>query len=225
MAKRVFGIGLAIFVVVGAILWIPWATQKRQVIASTPVPPALFGITPAPLKPGSNACMSLVTFDPDTQVGEIGADPGKKPGPPLAIVATAPGYRATARIPGGYKYSPALQFNLTPPKRSVIGQLCVRNTGKRTVSLNGSTEYRTMGRPILAIDGAVQPMHAHLAFYARTQQSYVSRLGPIFSHASAFTPPFLSQALLILIALLALIGIPVGAYAALAIAARDDGID
>src|SRR3954452_17635980 len=138
MAERTALIGFGVFAVIAAILWIPWATKERVVIGSTPVPPALFSITPAPIKPGGTACLTNVTFSPATEIGEIGLTTGKKPGPPLEITATGPhGYLATARIPGGYPDDPTSRFTIQSPPRSEIGTLCIHNAGKTAVSLNG----------------------------------------------------------------------------------------
>src|SRR3954451_4114869 len=122
-ALLVWGCALA---VVALVLWLPWATKERVVVAATPVPPPLFGITPAPLKGGSTACMQQVTFSPETQIVEIGVTTGGKPGPPLAITASAHGYRASARIGAGYQDDPAVRFPLRAPSGAVIGQLCIR---------------------------------------------------------------------------------------------------
>jgi hypothetical protein len=221
MRRRPALIALAAFVVIAAILWVPWATTKRTVVASTPVPPALFGVTPAPLKPGQNACMSQVTLDPMSQVAEIGVNTSGKPGPPLDVVASGPGYRATARVPAGYTDTPALHFDMTPPRHALVGQICIRNAGHISMSLNGTTEFRTMGRPVLSIDKVQQPLDAQLKLYGRRQESYASQIGRIFDHAATFTPG-IPPGVLMLLCLLALVGIPAGTFAALAIAARDD---
>ncbi|HVI36134.1 MAG TPA: hypothetical protein VM684_07885 [Gaiellales bacterium] len=208
--------------IVAAALWLPWATKERVVVAATPVPPPLFGITPAPLKGGSTACMQQVTFSPETQIGEIGVATGGKPGPPLTITASAHGYHASARIGAGYQDDPAVRFPLLAPGGAVIGQLCIRNEGRSQISLNSTTEFRTQGRPSLLIDGTAQPMDPHLAFYSRVQQSYFSRAAEILGHAAVFTPPFLPKALLMFLALVALVGIPAAMILAFARAARDD---
>jgi hypothetical protein len=222
MDRRAIGAMLTLIAVAAAVLWIPWATKDRVVLASTPVPPPIFSITPAPVKGGSLACMQQVTFDPHTQIAEIGLTTGGRPGPPLEITAEAPGYRARARIPAGYRNNPSIHFDLTPPGRSVLGQLCIRNAGRQTVSLDSTNEFRTPGRPALVIDGAEQTMDPKLIFYARGQRSYLERAGDILRHAAVFTPGFLPGAVLGLLALLALLGIPAAIVAALASAARED---
>ena len=222
MARRATLGALIVFAVVAAILWIPWATQERVVIAPTPVPAPLFGITPIPFKGGATACQQNVTFNPHTQIAEIGVTTGGKPGPPLAITADARGYHARSSVPGGYRDNPALRFNLAAPPSAVIGKLCMKNTGRAGINLDGTGEFRTMGRPSLAIDGVPVPVDAKLVFYARSRSSYLSRVGQIFGHAATFTPAFFSKAVLIALALLALVGIPVAIALAYSAAVRAD---
>jgi hypothetical protein len=223
MAKRVLIGSLGAFLLLGAILWIPWATEKRGYIASTPVPPPLFGVTPATLGPGQNACLTQVTLDAHSQIGQIGAStPRNKPGPPLQVTASAPGYYASTRISGGYSETAALQFRLTPPAKPLLATVCVTNEGKEAMSLHGTGEFRTMGRPRLLIDGVEQPFDAQLAFYAAKPKSYAARAGAIFRHAAIFTPPWLPAALIALLGLLALVAVPLGVLRAFAIAASDE---
>lgn len=212
---------LAAFALVAAILWIPWAVKER-VVVSSPVPPPLFSISPAPVKAGSTACLQEVTFTPDTEIGEIGVATGGKPGPQLDITARARGYRAGAKIAGGYGNDSSARFTLAAPPGAVIGELCIHNAGKTTVNLDGTNEFRTMGRPTLVIDGVNQPIDAKLVFYGRVRSSYISRAGDILGHAAIFTPGFFSKAVLILLALLAVAGIPLAIAFALALAARED---
>jgi len=208
MRSRVVLGALAAFVVLAAILWIPWATEDRVIVASTPGPPPAFGIAPAPVKA--------------TEIGEIGVTSTKGGGSPLAITASAPGYRATAKVPGGYDPDGAIRFDIKPPSRSVLGQLCIRNAGRRTVNLVATNELRTMGRPSLVIDGTVQPIDAKLLFYDRVRLSYASRIGEILGHAANLTPGFMSKGVLFLFALLALAGMPVAMALALARAVSED---
>jgi hypothetical protein len=208
--------GLTLFALAAAILWIPWFTEDRGVLASTPVPPPLYGLLPVKLAPGQTACLSQVTFSPRGQVAELSLVPGAMPGPPLAVTASAPGYHATAQIPAGYKDDYAYRFPIAPPAHSVIGQFCVRNAGSHPMSVNTTNEFRSMGRPSMTIDGALQTSQMHLSFYERKPSSYADRITDIFSHASVFTPPFLPAGVLIAIAVLALAGIPAGVLYAFA---------
>src|SRR3954453_12959198 len=225
MANRWTLAALAVFAVIAAVLWILSATEDCSVIAPTPVPGPLFGSTPIPVKGGATACQQNVTFNSQTQIAEIGVTTGGKPGPALAIKADAPGYHVRSAGPGGYHDEPALRFDLAAPPRPVIGTLCMKNTGRAPISLSGTGEFRTMGRPSLVIDGTRVPIDAKLVFYAKRRSSYLSRVGQIFSHAATFTPAFFSQAVLIVLALLALWGIPVAMAAAYTAAVEADRED
>ena len=222
MRSRVALGALAAFAVLAAILWIPWATTERPIIASTPVPPPQFGVSPAPVRGGGTACQRNVTFYSRTKVAEIGVLTGGRPGPPLEITASAPGYRQRVLVPGGYRDDQALRFHLRPPSHSALGQLCIRNTGRQGVNLVATGELATTGRPDLVIDGTQQPVDAKLLFFDTVKQSYASRIGEIFGHAANFTPPFLSQPVLIVLALVTLLVIPVLVAAALSAAFRED---
>jgi hypothetical protein len=222
MRSRVVIGALAAFAVLAAILWIPWATEKRAIVASTPVPPPVFGITPVPVKAGSTACLQNVTFYSRTRIGELSVTNTRGGGSPLAITATAPGYRSTARVPGGYDPDGAIRFGLARPSKSVLGQLCIRNAGRRTVNLVATNELRTLGRPTLVVDGAAQPVDAKLVFFDDVRQSYAGRIGEILGHAANFLPSFLPRGVLFLLGLLALVGIPIAMTAALVSSARAD---
>lgn len=225
MAKRVWIGGLVVFALVAAIVWVPWFTEKRTVIAATPVTPPLFGVTPVPLGPGKAACLDELTLAPEMEIGQIGVRTDAGPGPALEVTVEGDGYRDTTRIPGGYEPTQALQFRLEPPAAALIGRLCVRNAGDRPVELIGTNEFRTMGRPTMTADGQSQPFDFQLQFFERERESFAGRIGDIFGHAAVFTPGVVPAALIGMLALLALIGIPVGILSALARAARDDEQD
>ncbi|MEA2492469.1 MAG: hypothetical protein QOJ29_380 [Thermoleophilaceae bacterium] len=217
-------LALALAVAAAASLWLPWALQKRPVIAATPVPRALFTVTPVPLNAGQTACWSNVTFTPETQSGEIGLQTGGRPGPKLSITARGPGYRANSFIPAGYRDVPYARFPLMPPRHPSVGELCLRNTGTSSTNLAGTNEPRAVGRPGFVIDGVAPAAHASLVFWERDRSSYASRADEIFGRAATFTPGFFSKAILMAIAALALIGIPLGIAIALWHATRaDDG--
>jgi hypothetical protein len=110
---------------------IPYLTQQREVIASTPTPNAITAVSPIALKPRSQICTNQVSYSPDSQVARfVTAGPLEPKGPPLAITASGPGYRAGAKVPGGYPGTGAVEVRLAPPNRSLIGEFCIRNAGR-----------------------------------------------------------------------------------------------
>ncbi len=76
----------------------PYLTREREDVSGVPVPPPFFAQERVELDPGSEACLSDVAFDTDSEIVELTALAGsRRPGPPLAVVAEAPGYRRDGR--------------------------------------------------------------------------------------------------------------------------------
>src|SRR5436190_17311669 len=108
--------GVALLLALLLFRGIPYLTQEREVIASTPTPNAITAVTPIPLKPRSQVCTSQVSYNPDSQVARfVTAGAVEAKGPPLAITASGPRYRARATVPGGYPESGPVEVRLAPP--------------------------------------------------------------------------------------------------------------
>src|SRR5689334_18402936 len=115
---------------------IPYLTQKREVIASTPTPNAITAVSPIALQPRSQVCTNQVSYSPDSQVARfVTAGTADAKGPPLAVTASAPGYHARAQVPAGYPGSGPVEVRLVTPTHSVIGDFCIRNSGHTQVVL------------------------------------------------------------------------------------------
>ena len=139
------------------------------------------------------------------------------------IVASAPGYRATARVSG---YPPGadvpVQARFAPPARDrADGRLCVHNAGRHAVDLVGTAEPRSQSPAVTTLDGKDAQMDAALTLLEARPASLGSRLGGVFGHAAALTGA-LGTWLLWLVAvacvLLVVAGLPLALWSAL----RDD---
>ena len=64
--------------------------------------------------------MSPITLEPGTGYAAFGLRPSRpgRPGPPVELVLSAPGYRATAHVPGGYPGG-AVALPVASPSRTV----------------------------------------------------------------------------------------------------------
>ena len=125
-------------------------------------------------------------------------------GPPVELLLNAPGYRATAQVPGGYLGgSVTLAFN--PPRHAVIGSACFINRGHSTVLLDGTTEPRSVSRSATQVAGKPVVGDIALSFLDSQPHTLVSRLSEVFEHASRLTdhliPAWLVWALAIIVAL------------------------
>jgi hypothetical protein len=215
-------------IVLALLVWgIPWLTRDRADVTSTPTPPAFNTVTPIELEPGSRACESQVAFSRDTRSLVVLAAEQDGPTPPLRITARAPGYRAAATIPGGYEGLASLAASVPPPARSVLGEVCVENTGRRTALLQGTTEGRIQNRAVTSVDGEPIDAKMSLILTEGVNRSLADRPGEILDRIAAFKPPFVGSVSLAILALLVLVGVPAGVLYAIwrGLAADDDATD
>lgn len=220
MPRRVVVIAAAVFCVAFAAIAIPFLTRSREVIASTVTPRALFGITPITLEPQDEACDTTVAYDRESQVARFGVQTHGKPGPPLELIASAPGYHWVTKVPGGYGDSVALDEPINVPAHAVRGRFCWRNAGRVPVDINGTVEPRTQGRSATIVNGKLSNVDLTLSFLERAPHSIAARRGEVVRHAGVFVPGGTVVAWIAL--LLAVLGIPLGSFAALRFAAADD---
>lgn len=212
-AARRFGLPAlsAALILVALLAWgIPWVTKARTDLTSTPTPPPFQTIAPIVLEPGSRACQDLVALSTDTRVAVVLSAKFEGTGPPLRVVASAPGYRGEGTIAGGYHGLEPLPAAIPAPPRDAIGTVCVENAGRKDAQLQGTTEGRMQNRSATSIDGDVVPEKLSLLLTEGTSTSIADRLGETLDRMAAFKPPLLGSFTLALIALLVLVGLPAG---------------
>ena len=212
MARRHLLFGLLIVGLGALLLFRPFLTRDREVVVSTPGPVA---IEPShvDVPAGSEVCLESVPLGPDSELAQLGVVDAPNGGPALELRAEAPGgYRATARVPGGWKTGPVVA-RLRPPARETIGTFCARNAGTEPTQLAARGLGRVTARPLVRLDGGEIPVDVVLSFVRSRQESLGGRLDEVFEHATALTP--LPAWLLWLLAALAAFGIPALALLAL----------
>lgn len=227
MARRPATLALALFAAVialgaGAKL-IPALLDDTTATSSTPVRRELAGDYVFALASMQRACLDAVPFDRDSAVAQIGVRRVRSPGAALAVTATAPGYRAAARIrlaPHATRvYRPEVSIPLTPPEGSVVGSLCLQNAGPGAVELIGTTDPRALTRTAASLDGVPQRAAFSVRLLDDEQRSLLARTPDFVARAAALSPfgPWLFWALIPLVAL----GMPLLVGNALRLALRD----
>jgi hypothetical protein len=212
--RAIAGLGAGLVLLIACVAWfIPYLTREREDVSGVPVPPPFFAQEKVGLEPGSEACLSDVAFETDAEIVELTALASRRPSPPLTVVAEAPGYLETARIEGGYAPPSVLRASVDPPKRSVIGTLCIRNRGKRRVAVLGTTDARTVvARSTTQIDGVEVVPDITVRFLSTEGGSLRERAGEIVDRAAAFKPGLFGMPVFVwLILLLVAVGLPAAA--------------
>lgn len=216
---------MATLILAGSLAWFrPYLTEQRPVISEVPAPAALFALSEFSVAPNRQACMSAVGISPNSRIAEFHLRPAKPTpsgGPPVELILTAPKYRATLRVPGGYPGG-SIALPIAAPKQATIGTACFANRGKTTVLLDGTTEARTVSRSTVRIDGSLTPGDIALTFSDSRPSSLLDRLGEVFGHASNLTDQLVPAWLIWILAVLAAFGVPAGMILAFYRGLRDD---
>jgi hypothetical protein len=201
---------------------IPWLTKQRQDTTSTPTPPPFAAIAPIALKGGSVVCEDQVALSPQTGAAVVLSARFTGDGPPLRVVASAPGYEGDATVPAGYRADQALRVALPAPPRNAIGTVCIRNTGRRAIALQGTTEGRIQNRSTTSVDDKVITAKLSLVLTESRDRSLADRPGEVLDRVAAFKPPYVGRVSLALLALLVLLGVPAGVLYAIARGLAED---
>lgn len=213
--------------VLAALLFVPFLTVQRVLVAGTPSPRPLFSVSLIEIPAGEQLCISDVTIPPRAQELHLSIGTFGLPGPRLELDLRAPGYRERIVVPAGYADNTDIVAAMTPPATARVGRVCVIDRGATKLALIATTEERTASRPVGrlgAVGGgaAATPVagDAYLAFYERGSASVMQRTHEIVERMGAFRPGVVGAGLLWALVALVLVGVPAGVVAAALIAVR-----
>lgn len=147
-----FAVGV---LVLGGWVVVPLIVHKRQFPAQVMVPWPGFGGPIDKLAPNSKICIAGVTAEHHAGLAQLIVTPYRKAGPPLTLTLAGPGYRAQARLAGGYKAAAIRRLRVAEPTRDTLVTACVRNMGQRKAGLY-AYPGRLGTRPTATRDG--QPL-------------------------------------------------------------------
>jgi hypothetical protein len=222
--------GLLAGVLVLFALWfvvraVPFLDRERPATYATPTiqPTDPASLAPIAVKGGQSVCADQIPWGPDARYVQFTLTGSKWSTSPLGIVATGPGYRATARLPDGTAGDVQQTVAITPA-RTIIpnGTLCIVNEGRHQIKLYGINPGRGSSPSTTKVDGKPIDQELSITVLTSLSQSLTARLGTIASHIAAFRP--LTGWQVFLLGLLAAFGVPVAVGVALARAAAEDDV-
>jgi hypothetical protein len=221
MRRWLAPLATAAVILIGALVWfVPFVGRSDQPVSSTGASPPFSNVTPVRLRPSSVLCMTNVTIDTDARIAQFTTIPETSPSPPLRVSASGPGgYRsAEVEVPGGQRVPGPQTAAIHPPSHPLIGQVCIRNAGRTAISLVGTTEDRTSGREQAVVDGARIAPDVQLTLLARGHRTLLQETPAALRHMAAFKGTFVSVALLWVLLVLVVLGVPALVVAAVAAA-------
>jgi len=199
-----------------ALAWfVPFLTQQREVVVSTPGLTGLFERTEVPLRPGRPACVVGVRLTPDARVARVRVKAGPRAAR-VRVTASAPGYASASTAVAG-PGERLVAAPLEPIARDAVGRVCVAApAGARGLAIIGTREARSQVAATTELGGrAAEGLDLELALLSGERRSYLERAGEVLDNVSALTGRLVPAWLLWVLALLVALGIPAAALAAL----------
>jgi hypothetical protein len=208
-------VGLAVVAIGALSWWRPFLTTERGGFpASIPQPSPLYTIPFVELRRGQQVCFEPAVMDTHSELAVFRVSTFKHPGSPIALTITGPGYRFATRTRDGYPDNETLQVPVRAPKRDLAVRICLRNAGTRKMALFGDND-QTKAPLTVTLAGKEIGVAVQFGFFERRPVSIVARLPTIFQRMQTFRPGFLGPWLFWPLALLCVVGLPLGALWAL----------
>lgn len=189
-----------------------FVSGERSLSEGTGGPPPVFAPVPIALERRDEVCARGIVFGARTDQVSFVAQ-GKEPTPRLRVTARGEGYEFTRTVPGRWVPNTTLTVPIDGPGRTLPGEVCVRNQGRRPVAIlaNGETSARLEtslnGDPVPTADLFVR-------LSRREPESLLDASGLLFDRVAQYSPigawagwP---------IAILLVVGMPLAVFAALA---------
>ena len=213
--------GLLVLLALGK--WLPFLSAERAQVASTPVVRPDNTAAELRLAAGQQACVDGVEFSPRAQEALLRVTYTAGAGPPIALTARAPGYRADATGPSGYGTRASLEIAFAPSRTTLPrGRLCLRNAGSAPVGLLANDRPRTQAARTVTLDGKPTPTQPVITLQERDAHPLTARAGTLFDHVEAFRPFPVGPLLLWCVVVGVGLGVPLLVGYGLARALRED---
>jgi hypothetical protein len=193
---------------------VPWLGRGRDFPASVPSPPALERISLDVVPGGKQLCMSNIAAETHSQSARFQVGTYKRPGPPLVLTVSAPGFRSVTRQPGGYADNSRLALATKPPPRATLVTACIKNGGDHKIALY-SADDRSRSRASVEIAGRSVRATPAFSFWEVKPASIADRAGVTVERIATFRG-FLGHAWIVWVLLvLFCVGMPVALAIAL----------
>jgi hypothetical protein len=164
---------------------VPWLGRERDFPAEIPNPPALQVVSLDVVPGGKRLCMRDIAADPHARQARFTVGTYGKPGPPLELTITAPGYRTSARQPAGFADNAMLRLPISGPSRATLITACIMNEGKRKIAVYSAND-RARSRAIVTIAGKSVSATPAFGLWEAKPRTIVDRAGVTVDRIATF---------------------------------------
>ena len=218
-------LGAVVVFVLGALFVVrPFVAEQRDMPAEIPSPASLLNTSSVPLDPGKPVCFDDAVAEAHSELIRFRVSAPEAPAPQMTVTLKGPGYEAEAVIPAGLLDGMTAQAAIPAPLVDVPVRVCIRNDGDVPTALFASND-RTRSRSLAVIDGENTGQSVWFAFYEPRWRAISERLPLTIDRMTVFRPGYVTSGVLWVIAVLFLVGVPIGVVWALVRGLREDRTD
>ncbi len=223
--RRAAILGAVVVFVLGALLVVrPFVATQHDMPAEIPSPASLLNTDTVPLAQGHPVCFRYAVAERHSELIRFKVAVPDGVAPALSVHLKGDGYEYTAQIPPGLQDSQTAQAPIPAPPADVPVRVCIASQGAPAIGLFASSD-RTRSRSIAHVDGKPMNKSVWFSFYEPQWRAISERVPLTIDRMTVFRPGYVTPWLLWIIAVLFLVGGPIGVVWALARALRDDRVD
>ena len=212
---RRFSLGVLVAVLllgVGGSVYFYWdfTFEDREITVATASPFFRFEETKVPLKPRATACIDTIALSPRSDAARIAIHTRDRKPVPFELITRGEGYSEKTVVRNYRGDGKPFGVLVTPPKRELLGQACIRNVGDTTFRLSASNEARTASRSMTRIDGRSIGPRVSMHLVERDASTLASNMNDFVTRIAAFMPPYFGRTFIWALLWLTLTAIPLG---------------
>jgi hypothetical protein len=217
IALGVYFGALALFI---GFVAVPFITKERDLPAAVPSPPPLVATSIDKLRGGQRLCMTDIAMSAESDQIRFKVGTYQRSGPPLGVSVRGAGYAGEGAVSGGYLDNSTVAVDVPAPPSGRLVTVCIHNRGSHRIAFYAAAD-RARSHAVVFLAGKRVAPTPTLTFNERSRVSISERAGVIAGRIAVFRG-FLHHAWIVwLLAVAALVVVPVLIALGMAAAMRD----
>jgi hypothetical protein len=202
--------------------WIPYLTRDRDYAAAVVQASPIEAPAVVVVQATQRACFGPVSITTDSGQARFQVGTYFRPGPPIEMTITGPGYHVRRAVAAGYADNATMRLDVPAPARDLSVDVCIADRGPRRIALHASAD-RTKMPFVTRVAGRTQGANPAFAFYSAKPLTIVDGLPRIVERIGLFKPGVIGAWLLWPLLFATVLVVPLAALWALRRAVVEDG--
>jgi hypothetical protein len=220
--RRAAVAGALVVLLLGALFIVrPFVAAPREQPAEIVSPASLDKTDAVELAPGHAVCFANAVMEHHSEQIRFTIGAATNGTPPIDVRIQGAGYDYTAKVPASVQQVQTVQASVMSVPVDTPVRVCFQDRGDKPVSLFASSD-RTRSRSVAEVDGTPTGKSVWFGFYEPAPRAITERLPATIDRMTVFRPGYVTPGVLWVLAVLLIVGVPVGVVWAYQRGLRDD---